>query len=86
VYEAKGCDECGGTGYRGRLPLYEIVVATPQLETMIHEGASEAALSAEARKTAPGILHDGADKIRAGLTTVQEVARAVREDATAGAR
>jgi general secretion pathway protein E len=86
VFEAKGCEICGGTGYRGRLPIYEIVVATPQLETMIHEGASEAALTHEARKTAPGILHDGAEKIRLGLTTVHEVARAVREDATAGAR
>lgn len=86
IFEAKGCEDCGGTGYRGRLAIYEIVVATPQLQSMIHEGASEAAMTQEARKTSPGILQDGADKIRDGLTTVQEVARAVREDATAGAR
>jgi len=84
VFEAKGCDDCGGTGYRGRLPIYEIVVSTPKLEVMIHEGASEAALTAEARKTGPGIVQDGIGKIREGLTTVQEVARAVREDITAG--
>lgn len=81
VRQAKGCDACGDTGYRGRLPVYEIVVMTAALETMIHEGAPEAAMTAEARKTAPGILQDGADKIREGLTTVQEVARAVRQDA-----
>jgi len=86
VYEANGCEACGGTGYRGRLPLYEIVVATQRLETMIHEGASEAALTAEARKTGPGIMQDGAQKIGAGLTTVQEVARAVRDDVLAGER
>lgn len=84
VFEAKGCDTCGNTGYRRRLPVYEIVEMTPTLETMIHEGASEAALTAEARKTAPGILRDGADKIVKGLTTVQEVARAVRDDGLTG--
>jgi general secretion pathway protein E len=77
----QGCDACGGTGYRGRLPIYEIIVMTPKLEGMIHEGASEAELAREARKTAPGILQDGVDKIRAGLTSVAEVARAVRDDA-----
>ncbi len=86
VYEANGCEACGGTGYRGRLPIYEIVVANQRLEAMIHEGASEAELTAEARKTGPGIMQDGAQKIGAGLTTVQEVARAVRDDVLAGER
>ncbi|KIN71061.1 GspE/PulE family protein [Sulfitobacter guttiformis] len=86
IYEAKGCDACAGTGYRGRLPIYEIIVMTPTLESMIHEGASEAAMAAEARKTAPGILQDGVEKVRQGLTTVHEVARAVREDAILGER
>ncbi len=31
VFEAKGCEDCGGTGYRGRLPIYEIVAATTVL-------------------------------------------------------
>jgi general secretion pathway protein E len=84
VFEAKGCDSCSGTGYRGRLPVYEIVAMTSALETMIHEGASEATLTSEARRSAPGILQDGAQKIRDGLTTVQEVARAVRDDGAAG--
>ncbi len=82
VFVANGCDVCGGTGYRGRLPLYEIIAATTQLQSMIHDGASEADLTAEARKTAPGILGDGVEKIRQGLTSVQEVARAVRDDTT----
>ena len=86
VFEAKGCDECGGTGYRGRLPIYEIVVSTPALEVMIHEGASEAELTAQARKTGAGIVQDGVQKISEGLTTVSEVARAVREDVIAGDR
>lgn len=87
IFEAKGCETCGGTGFRGRLPVYEIVTATTALQSMIHEGASEAALTAEARKSSRSILQDGADKIRQGATTIAEVARAVREDsaATSGA-
>ncbi len=81
VHAAKGCDSCTNTGFRGRLPVYEIIAATTALQTMIHEGASEAALAREARKSSQSILQDGAEKIRAGLTTVAEVARAVREDA-----
>lgn len=80
VYQAKGCDACAGTGYRGRLPIYEIVAVTPALQAMIHDGASEAALTIEARKSSRSILEDGTDKIRNGLTTISEVARAVRED------
>lgn len=81
VFEANGCDSCGGTGFRGRLPIYEIVAGTAALQAMIHEGASEAALAKEARKSSQSILHDGTEKIRNGLTTIAEVARAVREDA-----
>lgn len=80
VYQAKGCDACAGTGYRGRLPIYEIIAATPALQAMIHDGASEAALTVEARKSSRSILEDGTEKIRNGLTTISEVARAVRED------
>lgn len=80
VFEANGCEACGGSGYRGRLPVYEIVPATAALQTLIHEGASEAALTAEARKSSRSILQDGADKIEQGATTLSEVARAVRED------
>ncbi|MGR3502565.1 GspE/PulE family protein [Pseudaestuariivita sp.] len=83
VFAPEGCEACGGTGYRGRLPIYEIVTPTSRLETMIHEGASEAEMIAEARKTSPGIVQDGADKVRRGLTSVAEVARAVRDDVTA---
>jgi general secretion pathway protein E len=82
AFAAKGCDACSDTGYRGRVPIYEIVAVTAALETLIHDGASEASLTAQARKTSPSILQDGAGKIRDGLTSVQEVARAVRDTVT----
>ncbi len=79
VWEPVGCADCGQSGYRGRLAIYEIIAVTPAMERMIHEGASEADLVLEARKQAPAILEDGADKVRQGLTTLQEVARAVQD-------
>lgn len=84
VFEAAGCEACGGTGFRGRVPVYEIVAATPALQSMIHEGASEAALTEEARKNAGSILQDGVEKIRLGMTAIAEVARAVRDETGAG--
>ncbi len=84
VRRAEGCDACGGQGYRGRLPIYEVIEANAELERLIHDGAAEAVLVREARARGPGILQDGADKLRAGLTTIEEVVRAVRVDAIAG--
>ena len=82
VRRGGGCPACHGTGYRGRLPLYEVIEVDAGLERLVHEGASEAQLTAAARRRGPGILLDGVEKLRAGLTTVEEVARAVHEDAS----
>ena len=81
VYRGQGCETCHGQGYRGRLPIYEVIEMTPGLERLIHESASEAELADAARHICPGILDDAVLKLRAGLTTVEEVARAVHEDA-----
>ncbi len=83
VRRAAGCEACGGQGYRGRLPIYEVIETDAELERLIHDGASEATLAREARRHGPGILEDGAAKLRAGLTTVEEVVRAVRVDVVA---
>jgi general secretion pathway protein E len=80
ISRGQGCAACHGSGYRGRLPLYEVIEMDSGLERLVHEGAAEAQLTAAARARGPGILLDGADKLRAGHTTVEEVARAVHED------
>ena len=82
VTRGAGCAACHGSGYRGRLPLYEVVEVEGGLERLIHEGASEAQVVAAARARGPGILADGVAKLRAGLTTIEEVARAVHEEAS----
>ena len=59
-----------------------VVPVDERFQAMIHDGASEAELERAARAGGnPGLIDDGVAKVRAGLTTVEEVARVVREDA-----
>jgi general secretion pathway protein E len=80
VWRTTGCTECGGQGYRGRLAVYEVIAVDGELERMIHEGSGEADLTAAVRARTPGLIHDAADKIRAGDTSVEEAARVARDD------
>ena len=80
LYAAVGCAACRNEGYRGRSAIYEIVEVDEVLEAMIHDGASEADLLKAARNSGPSLIEDGAAKVRAGLTSVDEVVRVVRDD------
>lgn len=79
IWRAGGCDHCHGEGYRGRAGVYEVVAVDDRLQKLIHDGASEAELEKAARRDNPSLLEDGVAKVRAGLTTVEEVARVVRD-------
>ncbi len=70
----------GIDGYRGRIGLFELVTIDDRLRALVHDGASEAELTAAARAGSGSLLDDGVAKIRAGLTSVDEVARVIRED------
>lgn len=80
-----GCDSCDGTGFRGRVALYDLIEITSELEQLIAAGASEAELASAAKRQSDGLAGDGALKVRSGLTTPGEVAR-VTLDPGDGAR
>ncbi len=80
LWRAVGCDTCHGEGYRGRAGLYEVVAVDDAFQKLIHDGASEAELERAARKMGPSLLDDGIAKVKEGLTTVDEVARVVRDE------
>jgi general secretion pathway protein E len=80
LWRAAGCAECHGEGYRGRAAIYELVAVDETMRTLIHDGASEAALAEAARAAGPSLLDDGVAKLRAGITTAEEVARVVRDE------
>ncbi len=79
VKEGRGCASCDQSGYQGRIALYELVSVSPALEDAIVEGASEAQLTALIGAQRSGLIEDGAQKVRAGLTTPQEVLRVAFE-------
>jgi general secretion pathway protein E len=76
---AVGCPACHGLGYRGRTGIYEVVTADREMEALIHAGAAEAELIANARRRGPSLVEDGVRKIREGITTVEDVARVAQE-------
>jgi general secretion pathway protein E len=80
VFRPVGCPQCRGEGYKGRLGVYEVIEVDPAMQQAVHDGVGEPELVRLARQRGPGLLEDGAAKAMAGETTVQEVARVVRED------
>ena len=74
--KGRGCDRCGGTGYKGRIGLFEIMDFTEKLRVLITENAAmhdlrEAAIS----EGMTPLRQAGMLKVRDGLTTLEEVAR-----------
>ncbi|MBR0551027.1 type II secretion system ATPase GspE [Stakelama marina] len=80
IWRPVGCEKCHDEGYRGRAGLYEVVAVDERFQSMIHDGASEAQLERHARESNPSLLDDGVAKVRAGITTVEEVARVTRDE------
>jgi type IV pilus assembly protein PilB len=77
LLRGRGCPSCDGTGYKGRLPLYEVLPVTAELGVMIRDSASELDLLqfAQQRLGYVNLLHDGRRKALRGDTTLDEVQR-----------
>jgi general secretion pathway protein E len=76
VGEAVGCDRCSGTGYKGRLGVFEALEVTEEIARLIGTGASEAAIEAKAKADGmTTMIEDGVAKCRAGLTSIEEILR-----------
>lgn len=76
VYEAVGCARCGGTGYRGRFAVFEILVLDERLAALAAEGADNTRLEAAALEAGMTTMSDDAvSKAREGLTSPAEVVR-----------
>jgi type IV pilus assembly protein PilB len=75
-YKGAGCDSCGGTGYRGRQGLYEVMAMTSALRRMVLKGASTEELRDEAVKEGMLTLRtDGMVKVKRGITSLEEVVK-----------
>ena len=73
-YKGKGCRRCGGTGYKGRIGIYEIFVITEDIAKMIFANENSATLREFARRNGMRSLRDDAmRKCEAGISTLEEV-------------
>ncbi len=81
IYRAKGCDACGGNGYRGRTGIYEMLMVDDDIRQLalknVDSGSMKKAGVAKGMRT---LLDDGARKVLAGETTLAEVLSVTQED------
>jgi type IV pilus assembly protein PilB len=76
LFRGAGCDRCNGTGYKGRVGLYEVMEIGDDLREMILSGASSYELRQRAMELGMMTLRgSGMQKIREGVTTTEEVVR-----------
>ncbi|MDD5136524.1 MAG: type II secretion system ATPase GspE, partial [Candidatus Omnitrophica bacterium] len=79
-YKGKGCSECKHTGYRGRIGIFELLVITEGIKRLITKKASSEEIKEDAKKEGMRFLNeDGLDKVKNGVTTIEEVLRVTEE-------
>ena len=77
----KGCDECNGTGFRGRVALYEVMPVKEDLKDLILRGGSALDVKREAIRLGMKTLRQaGLSKLEEGVTTLEEVLRVTAPD------
>jgi type II secretory ATPase GspE/PulE/Tfp pilus assembly ATPase PilB-like protein len=81
LWEAAGCESCSATGYLGRIGIFELLPATPEICRLILQRADAASIRNLAMKQGMRLLReDGWQKIKTGVTTLAEVLRVTREE------
>ena len=75
-----GCDACGGSGYKGRTGVYELMHVDASVQALIHNRAGDQELLAAARAAGlRSMREDGERLVREGVTSLEEVIRATRD-------
>ena len=75
IYEAKGCEHCHHSGYKGRMGIFEFIICDDPLKAMIHRQDNQQLMELHIRQTTPSIRHDGWQQVLAGHTTISELLR-----------
>ena len=73
-----GCDACNHTGFKGRVGLYEAILMTDAIETIIRENPSEREIQKAALSQGiPNMKQDGVMKVLSGMTSLAELGRII---------
>ncbi len=82
IQKGKGCPTCNGTGYKGRVGIFEIFAINEEMQQMIYESKSVVDLRAKAREGGMRTMReDGIRKVTSGVTSIDEVVSATVGDA-----
>jgi type IV pilus assembly protein PilB len=78
AYEPAGCRRCAGSGYRGRVGLYEVMKMSPEIQTLaLERKPSEAIRDVAVEQGMTRLRDDGLQKVREGRTSISEIARVI---------
>jgi general secretion pathway protein E len=81
VFEPVGCAACNGTGFKGRVGVFEAIRVDETIRQLIHDGGDEAAIAHHAFRKAPDLNAAARALVIDGLTTPEEAVRITRRDA-----
>jgi general secretion pathway protein E len=81
VYQARGCTECNGTGYKGRIGVFEAIRVDDTVRRLINDGGDESLIARHAFLNAPNLGSAARALVRDGQTTAEEAIRISRRDA-----
>lgn len=78
VFKAKGCKKCGGTGYKGRVGVHEVLVMSEEISRLcVEEATAEEIKEVGVQQGMLTLRQDGLEKVRMGLTSVEEIVRVI---------
>ncbi|MEO1272234.1 MAG: GspE/PulE family protein, partial [Myxococcota bacterium] len=78
IFRGRGCAQCYNTGYQGRIGLFELLFVSPSIQELMGQGASTNRIYEEARRQGfRTMVEDGLEKVRHGITTLDELRRVV---------
>ena len=80
IYKGAGCDRCGGSGYSGRVGIFEVLDVTDKISRMIMQNVTAQDIGKEAKENGMiSMIQDGFLKVLEGITTIEEVLRVSKE-------
>lgn len=80
LYGPKGCDRCGGSGYKGRVGIYQVMpISEAMREVILNEGSSMQIADIAEREGVSDLRRSGLRKVMAGLTSIEEVLATTNE-------
>jgi len=81
VYKAEGCEECNGTGYKGRLAIHEALYFTRDILVRSGDEVDEESIRVQAKKDGSSNLREsGLEKVKLGVTSIEEVLSATTDE------